>query len=190
MFYRKISDDIKISLTIPQYAHPIFDTIEENRAWLKQWLTWPDMVQSPTDVENFIKTELLKFQQKTGLHTTIFYKEKVAGVLGFNDIHHGIGRAGYWLSKSCTGKGIITACLKELIHLGFSHYPIERIEIHCAESNIASRSVPMRLNFELTNEILNAEEINEQWVNHTVYSLIKADFYADNPKERTLAEQM
>ena len=188
MFYRKISDEITISLTIPQYARPIFDIIEKNRTWLKRWLHWPDIVQSPTDVENFIKAELLKFQQKTGLHTTIFYKGNIVGVLGFNDINQGIGRAGYWLSEEHTKKGIMTTCLKELIHLGFTHYPIKRIEVHCAEENLDSRAIPMRLGFEQTGEVLKAEEVNEKPLNHVIYTLQKADFYEQKLPQKTLSE--
>ena len=56
MFYRKITNEVTLSLTIPQYAQPLFSLIEAHRNWLGQWLTWPETVQSPTDVENFIKT--------------------------------------------------------------------------------------------------------------------------------------
>lgn len=178
MFYRKISNDIKMSLTIPQYATNIFNLIEKNQDWLKQWLSWPDNITSVTDVENFIKIELLKFQQNTGLHTTIFYQNKIAGVLGFNDIHNGIARAGCWLSREHNGKGIMTRCLKELIHQGFSNYAIDKIEIHCADENLSSQRISARLNFKQTGQILNADNIGGIFVDHVIYQLEKESFYA------------
>ena len=179
MFYRKITNDITIGLTVPPYAEPIFKLIDLNRMWLRQWLSWLDTSgQTVTDTENFIKTELLKFQQSTGLHTTIFYQDKIVGVLGFNDIHHGIGRAGYWLNQAHTGKGIMTRCLHELIHIGFKYYPIGSVEIHCAEGNTASQSLSRRLNFVETGRVANAENLYGLDVNHIILTLKKQDFHA------------
>ncbi len=186
MFYRKISNNIKLSLTVPQYATRIFTLIDNNREWLSKWLYWPDSVNTSVDVENFIKAELIKFQQGTGVHTTIFYENNIVGVIGFNDIHNHIGRAGYWLSQTHSGKGIMTKCLNELIQLGFSYYPINEVQVHCSEHNIASCSIATSLGLTLTDKVNSAEYINGRWINHNIYSGGKETFLKKPTRQRAI----
>ncbi|MCY4176886.1 MAG: hypothetical protein OXD32_00105 [Endozoicomonadaceae bacterium] len=175
MFYRHISSDIKLSLTIPQYATDIFYLIKKNQTWLKQRFNWSDTITSVTDVENFIKLELLKFQQSIGLHTTIFYKNKIAGVAGFTDIYSGIGQLEYWLSEEHADKGIMAASLKELIHVGFSNYTIDTIEMRCTENSC--QQLPVELNFEQKCKALSMTGM-DALKSHTVYYIERKQFFA------------
>ena len=81
MFFRQIDSNIKLSLSIPQYAADLFQLIQKNKDFLKQWLPWLDGVQEVFDTGEFIELQLHKFQQGEALHITIFYQDKIAGVL-------------------------------------------------------------------------------------------------------------
>ena len=109
MFFRQINEDIKLSLSIPQYSEELFTLIDKNRSFLKQWLAWLDNVKDKSDTKKFLESQLLKFQQGRGLHSTIFYQNRIAGVVGYNQIDrdNDIGYVGYWLAEDYNGRGII-----------------------------------------------------------------------------------
>lgn len=161
MFFRHINSDLKLSLSIPEYAEELFELTDKNRGFLKQWLPWLDTVTKPSDTKDFIETQLLRFQQGEALHVTIFYRDKIAGVLGYNRIDHanGIGYIGYWLAREYNGKGIMTESVKDLIDLGFQYYSLNRIEIRCAVGNDKSRAIPERLGFRQEGILRQAETV-------------------------------
>jgi hypothetical protein len=83
----------------------------------QQWLPWLDTVTTPSDTRAFIEAQLARFQRGKALHVTIFYRDKSAGVLGYNRIDqaNAIGHLGYRLVREYNGKGIMTASVKERI---------------------------------------------------------------------------
>lgn len=126
MFFRNINSKIKVSLTIPQYAEELFVLIDKNREYLKRWLPWLETVAKPSDTNTFIQKQLQKFIKGDVLNETIFYENKIAGILSFNEIdkENGIGYIGYWLGEQYNGNGIMTLAVSDLIKLGFDYLPI------------------------------------------------------------------
>jgi ribosomal-protein-serine acetyltransferase len=182
MFFRNLIKEIKLSLSIPQYAEELFKLTDRNRVFLKQWLPWLDTVTKPSDTKDFLEAQLLRFQKGEALHITIFYQDKIAGVLGYNRIDqvNGIGYAGYWLAQEYTGKGIMTESVKDLVHLGFEYYSLNRIDIRCAVDNHKSRAIPERLGFQQEGIIRRAEKVNDKHLDHVVYGLLKVADYRNN----------
>lgn len=177
MFFRDLNDEVKLSLSIPQYAEALFDLTDRNRGFLKKWLPWLDNVTKPSDTKEFIEAQLLRFQQGEALHVTVFYREKIAGVLGYNRIDqvNSIGYIGYWLAQEYNGKGIMTQSVKDLIGLGFEYYSLNRIEIRCAVDNHKSRAIPGRLGFQKEGIIRQAEKLYGKHLDHVVYGLLKQE---------------
>ncbi len=75
MFFRYLNNEVKLSLSIPQYAEELFELTDRNRGFLKQWLPWLDSVTKPSNTKEFIESQLLCFQQGKALHATIFYRD-------------------------------------------------------------------------------------------------------------------
>ncbi len=176
MFFREIDRDIKLSLSIPQYAEELFQLTNNNRDFLKQWLPWLDNVRESSDTREFIELQLLKFQQGKALHVTIFYQDRIAGVLGYLiDRANNIGYIGYWLGQEYNGKGIMTKSVRELIEIGHMYYSLDRIEIRCAVENTRSRAIPERLGFKNEGTIRHAAKVDDRYQDHVVYGLLKSD---------------
>ncbi|MFM2314543.1 MAG: hypothetical protein RLZZ04_3819 [Cyanobacteriota bacterium] len=97
MFFRQIDRDIRLSLSIPQYAKELFELTDQNRNFLKQWLPWLDNVHKVSDTREFLELQLLRFQQGKALHITICDRDRIVGVVGFNQIDrfNSIGHIGY-----------------------------------------------------------------------------------------------
>ena len=119
----------------------------------------------------------MRFQRGEALHVTIFYRDKIAGVLGYNRIDqaNAIGQIGYWLAREYTGKGIMTASVRDVIALGFNYYSLNRLEIRCAVDNRKSRAIPERLGLQQEGIIRRAEKVQGQYLDHVVYGLLKQD---------------
>ncbi len=149
MYFRQIDKNLKVGISVPQYANDLYHLTDTNREFLKKWLPWLNTIQGPEDTREFIVLQLQRFSRGEALHHCIFYKDVLAGVTAFNRIDqtHGIGTIGYWLGEEFTGKGIMVAAIRDLICLGFLNYPLQKVEIHCAVGNVKSRSVAERLGF-------------------------------------------
>ncbi|MEL6438126.1 MAG: GNAT family N-acetyltransferase [Cyanobacteria bacterium J06621_8] len=179
MFFREIDRDVKLSLSIPQYAEELFELTDKNRDFLKQWLPWLDNVQKVADTREFLESQLPRFKKGQALHITIFYQERIAGVVGFNQIDsiNNIGYVGYWLGEEYNRKGIMTKSVKELIKIGYNYYSLNRIDIRCAVENSRSRAIPERLEFRNEGIIRNAEKVYGKYLDHVVYGLLKNDSF-------------
>ena len=178
MLFRKINADLHLSLTVPSYAREIFSLTDTNRAFLRNWMPWLDDVNRIEHTEDFIKKQLDFFANGLALHLTIFYKNQMAGCIGFNriDIINDIAYIGYWLGREYNGKGIMTAAVNELIRLGFEYYSLQKVEIHCACENYKSRAIPERLNFVNEGRIRRAEKVYERYLDLFVYGLLREEF--------------
>ena len=86
MFFREIDCDLKLSLSIPQYAEELFELTNKNRDFLKQWLPWLDSVQEISDTKKFLELQLLRFQRGEALYITIFYQNRISGLVGYNQM--------------------------------------------------------------------------------------------------------
>jgi RimJ/RimL family protein N-acetyltransferase len=65
------------------------------------------------------------------------------GMVSLNSIenHNRCATTGYWLAKSQTGIGLMTAALKALIAEGFHHLELNRIQALVAAGNYPSQAV-------------------------------------------------
>jgi ribosomal-protein-serine acetyltransferase len=182
MFYRKIENNIDIALSVPQFASEIFALTDKNREYLKAWLPWLDTVQKVSDTTEFLQLQLQRFAKGEALHLSVLYKNKIAGLLGYNQLDqiNGIGHVGYWLGEQYTGNGIMTKAVIELIHLGFENWPIQKIEIHCADNNFKSRAIPEKLGFQNEGTIRRIAKVYGTHQDHVIYGLLREEYFANN----------
>jgi len=174
MFSRKITAELEIRLSLPQYADEIFAVTDANRRFLREWLPWLDRTNSAEETRKFIREQLDLFARGKALHVTIFYKGKVAGVAGFNEIDsvNGIGFIGYWLAEKYNGMGIMTKVVSDLITIARDELKLQKADIRCATQNIKSRAIPERLGFTHEGTLRRAEKVYDKWFDHEVYALL------------------
>jgi len=174
MFSRQLTDKIRISLSLPQFAEELFALTERNRIFLRQWLPWLDRTTTVADTRNFLDSQLHRFANGECLHVTIFYDNVIAGVAGYNliDQTHGIGYVGYWLGEEFNGEGIMTTVVQDLVLIGREFYPLQKVEIRCATENSRSRAIPERLGFTHEGTLRSAERVYEKFYDHEVYGLL------------------
>lgn len=178
MFFLKVDDEIYLSLLGRNDAGELFSLTDQSRDYLKRWLPWVDQMRAAHEYVPIIELWHQQFSNGTGLHTGIYYRGNLAGVIGFHDIDWSNASAsiGYWLAEQFQGKGIMTKAADALICYAFRTLGLHRIEIRCGEENYKSRAIPERLGFKKEGMIRDGEWLNGRFHNLIVYGMIRNDW--------------
>jgi RimJ/RimL family protein N-acetyltransferase len=102
------------------------------------------------------------------------------GDIGFHNyaVQHRRVEIGYKLSRAYWGKGIITGCIRLLVHWGFTERDYNRIEALVDTANEGSKIVLLRNQFQ-RDGILRAYEFEHgHFVDLEMYSLLRKDYAA------------
>lgn len=173
-----VNDHIRLETLKLSMAQQIFNTIDRDRLYLKQWLPFVEMTQDITDTERFIKSVSSDKKYKRDDIYCIWYRETFAGLIGFKDTDWNNRKTelGYWLAEELQGKGIITNSVKKLISYAFVKMKLNRVQIKVAVGNDKSAAIPNRLGFQIEG-IERAGEFHEnKFLDLQVFSLLKQDW--------------
>jgi ribosomal-protein-serine acetyltransferase len=176
----QVDKDIHIELLASAFTVRLFGLTNKNRAHLKKWLAWIDLVETLDDTETFINTAVYQHHNKQATTFAILYRGDLVGVAGFNhfDYQHRWGVIGYWLCASYSGSGVITKVVQTLLEYGFVDNCLNKIEIRCAEENHKSRAVPERLGFTYEATLRQCEWLYDRYVDHAVYTMLASEYEA------------
>jgi ribosomal-protein-serine acetyltransferase len=141
----------------------LFAAIEESRASLSPWQTWPSWHATPRHSELAIRRMRIAFARRETLPYGVF--RTIDGCfLGRVQLEEIDWRArrfglGYWLRESATRQGFATEAVQLLVDLAFEKFRALRLEILVDCTNERSAAVARRLGFHyearLRNERLN-----------------------------------
>lgn len=179
IFNIRIDDDTELRIHEERYARELFALIDANRAYLREWLPWVDDETSVEDSKAFIKSALQQFANNEGFQMGIWYKGRLAGVIGYHSIDWSDRKVeiGYWLAESLQGKGLMTKACKTLVAYAFDELKLHRVEIHCATNNKRSCAIPERLGFKLEGIMRDAEWLYDHFVDLVVYSMLAKEWH-------------
>lgn len=174
----QVDSNIHIELLVPAFAERLYTLTNKNRAYLKKWLAWLDLVKTFEDTETFIETAVHQHNHNQATTFAIMYHDELVGLAGFNhfDYQHNWGAIGYWLCASCNGKGVMTRVVEKLLEYGFVENRLNKIEIRCAQQNLKSRAIPERLGFTYEATLRQCEWLYDKYVDHAVYSLLVSEY--------------
>jgi ribosomal-protein-serine acetyltransferase len=99
-------------------------------------------------------------------------------MISFSSIekHNRCATAGYWLAKSQTGRGLMTAALKALIAEGFQHLELNRIQALVATGNYPSQAVCDRAGLKKEGVLRQAGWLYDQYVDMTMNSILRTEW--------------
>lgn len=178
MEHIRVSDKIRLERLKLSMAAVIFETIDRDRIYLREWLPFIDSTKEIHHTEAFIRSVVSNDNNRDDIYS-IWYNEEFAGLIGFKDTDQINKKTeiGYWLAEKMQHKGIITDSVKVLIKLAFQKLGMNRIQIKVAENNSKSEAIPQRLQFQLEGIERDGEMHIDKFLNLKVYSLLKADRY-------------
>lgn len=173
-----VKNNICMKSLVRDNVGEVFDAVNNNRAYLRQWLPWVDGTDSPTVIENVITSWEKRRETGTDLVFGIFKHDRYIGNIGLHDMKapNNSAMVGYWLVESEQGSGIMTDCVRMLVNYGFDSLSLNRIYIHCANKNHKSRAIPERLGFILEGIFQDGECLYGEYFDLAVYGMVKRNW--------------
>ncbi|OQY83467.1 MAG: RimJ/RimL family protein N-acetyltransferase [Chloroflexi bacterium] len=132
-------------------AGPLYEVVEANRAYLRQWLTWLDDTHGPDDVRNFIEHGTSQWSRDDGYQGGIILDGTPVGTIGMHYVNrrNRSTEVGYWLAETHGRQGIMTDVARVFVDDAFQRWDLNRVEIRTAAGNLRSQAVALRLGFKL-----------------------------------------
>ncbi|WP_029903988.1 GNAT family N-acetyltransferase [Prevotella sp. 10(H)] len=171
----QVSDDIVLYPLSVDDIFKIFNTLNDEREYMREWLPFVDTTKEVEDTASFVNHVL----ETTDQQFTIYYQEKFVGLVGFKDTDNANKKIeiGYWLSQYAQGKGIMVHSVLKLIQHAFSEMDMNRIQIRVAVGNHKSRRIPEKLGFQFEGVERDGELlVDNVYTDIAVYSLLKREF--------------
>ena len=161
-------------------AAELFELTDANRAYLRTWLPWVDLVTCEEDSRSFLESIGVQREQGRGPTFGIVRDGALVGVVGFLPVDpiNRIGEIGYWLAPSAQRRGVMTQCCRFVVRYGFLTLDLNRIQIAAGTENHASRAVPERLGFKFEGILRARENLYGTFIDHAMYSLLRSEFDA------------
>ncbi len=178
MEYIQVNTHIHLETINLSMANVIYNTINQNRKYLRKWLPFVDFTCSVSDTKLFIKSMLSQKERKKDEVYAIWFKMEFAGLIGFKDsdwVNHKT-ELGYWLAEKMQGKGIVTDCTSSLVAYAFKKLGMNRIQIKVAKGNAKSAAVAARLGFQFEGIERHGEFLNGKYHDLEVFSLLQSDY--------------
>ncbi|HIF9171177.1 TPA: GNAT family N-acetyltransferase, partial [Photobacterium damselae] len=113
---------LKLALVCPQFAPQYLEVVNRDRAYLSQWLSWPELAQDEAFFLSYIKFSLLNYADGRALVCAVIYQNALVGTVSLNHIDETLKKVemGYWVSEEYQGRGIITRSATTLIDMAFT----------------------------------------------------------------------
>ena len=172
----KINNDFELRLPRTEDAFQLARVIDDNRAYLKQWLPWLDASQNAEDSLSFIERVLSEWSVQRIFTGLIYKKNTIAGAMGFHGkVHKGMA-VGYWIAKEFSGNDLCTESCRALIKWAFKYYDdLHLVELKAAKENLASRRVAEKLGFRHEGILRDREWLYDHFVSHAIYSMTRVE---------------
>jgi ribosomal-protein-serine acetyltransferase len=165
-----LSDDLQLRVLEESDAEELYGVVDQNRAYLAEWLPWP-ATQTLEGTLEFIKKTRNQLEANDGFQTAIVLDRRIVGSVGFVGIRWearatGIG---YWLAEEHQGRGLMTRAVGALTDHAFDELDLNRVEIQVASDNRRSRGVPERLGFTVEGVLRDYERVGDRYLDIIVY---------------------
>src|SRR2546423_11214010 len=110
MFSHRIEDGLELRPVDERHAEELTVIVRRDLAYLKQWMPWATERYSVEDAREFIRRNLRQYAEDQGFATLIFFRDRVAGSIGYNNIAWPNRNTdiGHWLAADLYGRAVTT----------------------------------------------------------------------------------
>ncbi|MEE8119273.1 MAG: GNAT family N-acetyltransferase [Gammaproteobacteria bacterium] len=137
----------------PADAKQLRAALDESNEYLRPWIPWMrDEPKTLQESAQWLRNNRANFDQDKDFRYAVFTPDETT-LIGETGLYtragHGAREIGYWITKSCDGKGYATEVTQAMLKVAFEIDGIKHVEIHCAADNLPSLSIPKKLGFTL-----------------------------------------
>ena len=180
MFEKQIGQSAVLRLLEERHAPAVFEVVDRDRDYLREWLPWVDSNTEVEHTRDFIKSALQQFAANEGLTAGIWYQDEFAGTVSTHKINWPNRKVeiGYWIASKYQGQGLVTSACRALIDHAFDAWDLNRIELHCAIANTKSCRVAERLGFRPEGVLREAGLVGGRYLDANIYGLLAREWKA------------
>ncbi|TAK44931.1 MAG: N-acetyltransferase [Saprospiraceae bacterium] len=176
--FLQINEQLSLHLARPELAAPIFEVVDAQRNYLRQWLPWVDATQSVEDSRQYLKESMAHNAQGTQLITFLMEGETLAGSIGVVQYNKDCQKCeiGYWLRQDKQGRGLMTIACAAFTGYLFRSKDLNRIEILTAAGNAKSQAICQRLGFKHEGTLRQGLFMYGAYQDIKLYSLLRQEW--------------
>jgi ribosomal-protein-serine acetyltransferase len=187
MFVCRAGDTVTLALLEVRHAEALFERVNENRLYLRQWFSWVDYHQTLLDSHRFIVTALNQYAQNSGFHAGIWYLDQLVGVIGHAprpiDWGNRVASLNWWLAPSVHGKGILGASIRAMLQHAFDELRLNRVEFRCVADHARSRAMAEKQGFLQECILRQGQQVSRQYKDVAVYGFLAEQWQLDTAAE-------
>ena len=173
-----IDQETELRLLEEEHTEALFVLTDQNREYLRQWLSWVDNIESVEDSRRYIRSAVKQFTDENGFQAGIWFRGTLAGIIGYQNLDW-VNRStsvGYWVGAAFQGNGLATNACGALVDWAFREWRLNRVEIRCAAENYRSRAIPERLGFTEEGRARQAEWLYDGFVDLVIYGVVAEEW--------------
>jgi ribosomal-protein-serine acetyltransferase len=171
-------DELELHLLEETDAEELFALVDDNRAYLREWLPWLDQNTEVEHTRAFLRAVRKQHEDHNGFTCGIRWKGRLVGVVGLHGIDWPNHKTsiGYWIAQPWQGRGMVTRACRALLRHLFDDLGLNRVEIACAPGNARSNAIPQRLGFVREGVLRQNERLYDRRVDNVVYSMLASEW--------------
>ena len=172
-----------VYLRCPRYADysAWADLRRDSRGFLTPWEpTWPPDELTRGAFRRRLRRYSGEIKSDTAYPFFVFREDGDALIGGctLSNVRRGVCQSasvGYWVGESHARHGFMTAAVRALIPFVFETLALHRLEAACIPDNEPSRRLLLKLGFREEGRARAYLQINGQWRDHILFSLLEDD---------------
>lgn len=171
--YIDIDEQLSLRQLSEGDAQQLFETVDENRDYLGEWLSWVHETNSPADSLDFIRGSMENREEQTDYQFGIFWDDTYVGNAGIHNVdNEKEPEIGYWVAQDMSGRGVATKATRTLLALAFDTLGVPTVRIRADVRNTPSNKVIQKCGFAFVETAPHEEEdrtlnvykmTNEEW---------------------------
>ena len=169
----------------PADAKQLRAALDESNKHMRPWIPWMRDEPKPLlESAQWLRNNRANFDQDKDFRYAIFTRDEktLIGETGlYTRVGHGAREIGYWITKSCDGKGYATEVTQAMLKVAFEYDQIERVEIHCASDNQPSLKIPKRLGLTLEKTLPKHMEDSDGTLHDSMIWVMHAADFPNSP---------
>lgn len=153
----------------------------ESRAFLAPWEpSWPSDDITRSAFRSRIKRYMRDIEDDLAYPFFLTRSDDNAllGALTISNVRRGVAQMaslGYWIGRSFTRQGYMTAAVYAVLPFVFDHLRLHRLEAACLPANLASIRLLKRCGFSEEGRARRYLKINGKWEDHVLFGLLASD---------------
>ena len=165
------------------------EAIEVSLADLQPWLPWVDGYDRGV-AQRFVRESVAAWADRRAFDFTVRLIDDPNRHIGNVSIWHtsvqnDIGEVGYWIRSDETGLGYGTEATTRAVQIGFEELRLHKVQLRIAIGNTRSEHIAEELGFVREGVLRDEVKVGNQWLDHSVWSLLEEEWWSQRDRHRS-----